>query len=206
MPNPSRIEAQLRLVPAGSQVFVVAIAALGGASLLISFLFIWLAVTQWYIPLVAGCLLIALASTAFWRSQRDIDQHGAPPTTIRDKVAGLEITADMRLFGPDGGKQLIAQIVTAMAYRRQLPEPDGLVGIDGKPVPGSLDTARARVQAVNDQITDGEQQVAKVLKTNRGDTDESPIAQLPTVRPPDASSLRSSNLPPQAVTNRGSDG
>ena len=109
----------------------------------------------------------------------------------------MELSADARSLGPDSGRTLISELVSVFAHRKPLPEPDGLIGTSGNPIPGSADEARARVSAINATVQTSDAQLVDVLtrKSSAAQIMQEPGAQLP-----DASSL-CNNLPPQQVAD-----
>jgi hypothetical protein len=190
------MSAALRLVPTKSQVFVLALTALGAASLLVSFALLAKGLQTWGVPFVSGWVCIAAAFYAWRRSHTDVDRHGAPPMMIKDSLTGVEASTDSRTLDNPAVRQLFSQLVSVMAHRAPLPPPDGLVGPDKRPIPGTQAEAIRRVEAVNVLAASLDKEAIASLRAPRETTELTQIRQadLPT-------SIDLRNLPPQSIEN-----
>lgn len=105
------------------------------------------------VPIVFGTAFEGVALWAWDKSRRDVDLVGARATKISDRSTGIEFTTDSRVIAA-GGLDLLREISVmfqVMASRKPLPDPDGLVGDDGQPIPGTKDAAVLRANKVNRQ-------------------------------------------------------
>jgi hypothetical protein len=144
------IGASLR--PGRSHVVVLWVGITGSLSLFASFLFLWFGKSEWVFPAVVGSVLLLAAIVMWLLSHRDQDMIDSRPTSVTDPGTGLAMTMDARNMSRADASKVFAEVVTRMAYRRALPEPDGLVAADGRPDPGRRDEAVRRVQQANMEV------------------------------------------------------
>ncbi|MBM1143634.1 hypothetical protein GN155_007585 [Alcanivorax sp. ZXX171] len=108
----------------------------------------WEGKSDAWIPILIGMCVFFFVVFAWWRAQKDTDLENSNPTTVLDG-SGNQITTDTRaLMSPDG-IQHMERIISALAHRAPLPEPDGLIDHEGNPIPNTKEDARLRVDAAN---------------------------------------------------------
>lgn len=189
----TRLQTDVRLAPVRSQVVLLAFVILGGCCLAVAFWFLWKSVNTWYVPLVTGTVLLALSAAGWLRSHRDIDRQGAHPFMVRDTSTGREVSADVRALDQQTTREWISRAVTALAYQRPLPDPDGLIDSAMNPLPKTKAAATERVATANAEAERYRAQLFGALRpsesaTETAQTKAAPLPSLPTA-----------GMPPQIV-------
>jgi len=186
------VKASFNFSPARSQVVLLSFAFIGGVSLCVSFWFLFKQLNTWYIPFLTGSALLCTAFLGWSRSRKDVDRDGASPFVVRVPGIGAEISSDIRALDQRPVKEMFAALVTAVAHQSKLPEPDGIVGPDLKPVPDSQLLAAERVKMANDEA---EKRQAIILATLARRDADPPVAQIPRTDVP--TSIPLEHVPPQ---------
>ena len=100
-------------------------------------------------PILIGFMGLLGSFVGWFRAQPQTDLESASKTALVDKEAGLEIHTDSRTLVSKQAVQAIGQLFTTLAHRQPLPEPDGMVGSNGEPIPDAKEKAAAIVRDVN---------------------------------------------------------
>lgn len=142
-----------KLIPRGSHVVLTAFVLV----MLVALLFAFLSSSNLVVFFTfSGIFLIMLLATCtLWlRSHHDIDQ--LPPSHFNveytDKDGSTSVSFPSASIKNAGRMADLERILSVLRHRAPLPEPDGLVGASGEPIPKAVDMARERVNFVNDQI------------------------------------------------------
>jgi hypothetical protein len=148
------------LKPERSQVFVIALAVAMMICFGVSFYFMWLGQPLWWVPFISAWIFTFLACGAWFLSHKNVDLHGATPTTVAiTPDGGISLTADPRLLFSEQGKVAVADIIHAVTYRQPLPAPAGIVDESGVPIPDSATEAAHAVDAINAEVTRAKNEV-----------------------------------------------
>lgn len=146
----TNLNASVNIKPKGSQsiVFLLTIAFI--VCLVAGFVFTIWDKNYWPPFGFAGVLLLVVV--ILWlRSHRDIDTPPPPPTNIvsADGTSVTSISTDSNLVSSIGGIEGLSSLLSIVVHRMPLPEPDGLVDNQGKPIPQTESEARDRVETAN---------------------------------------------------------
>jgi hypothetical protein len=144
------LKAGVTLTPERSQVFIVAMLVLAGIALVAGLVFLWYKPEICWVPFSFALLFAGVASIGWFRSHSNVDLHGAAPTTVSSSENGaIQLSTDLRTLLTPEALIGLTQVVELITYRQPIPEPDGLVGKGGIPIPLSKEQAVSRVHAVN---------------------------------------------------------
>lgn len=156
--EPGNIRAELRteigLKPERSHVFVVTLAGIAAFCFAIGFLFLWFKPNHSWVPFFLGGVCLVLSCVAWNRSHKNVDLANAVPTRIVDESTGIQVTTDTRALMSPEPIQHLERLFSLLSHREPLPEPDGLVGIDGSILPNSKDEAIRRIHEANKAAAD----------------------------------------------------
>lgn len=135
--------------PDRSQVVLVSLIIGSIVSLILGAILIAIDKQGW----VFVALAVVLMGAVVWgwqRSQRDTDLAQAHPTTVA-LSDGANLSTDSRIFSSQDRVQNFVQLVEALALRKPLPEPSGLVDSNGSVIPGSMQEAVRVVDNINEE-------------------------------------------------------
>ncbi len=131
-----------------SQSVIVIVSLAATICYLIGFAFIWFEKNYIWIPFAAGTLLYLFVFCAWFKAQSDTDLDSSVPTSISDS-RGITVSTDARSLKSPELIQLLNNVFECAANREPLPEPDGLVDKEGKPIPNSKMEATEKVVQAN---------------------------------------------------------
>ena len=145
-----QLKASLSATPKGSHVVLSLLVIAMIMCLVAGCLLIWLDKT--YLPaFVFAGILLAVIGILWYLSHRDIDSPSYHPTNIVS-TDGTNLTAiftdNNNIQTPEVLQGLVA-VLSMSLHRTPLPEPDGLVDENGRPVPQSEEEALERVKSAN---------------------------------------------------------
>ena len=148
----SRIRAKVDTNPRGSHVVILCLVGVLLFCLAATFFFIYDEKNYWP-PLVLSLVILVVIVLFWFFSRRDIDGGSIPPVNISmtDGTRSTTLSLHHRSITEGHSRAALLQILSHVLNRSPLPEPDGLVDHDGKPVPESIDEAKQRVDAANNQ-------------------------------------------------------
>ena len=107
----------------------------------------------------------------------------------------MEVSSDLRALDDISVRKVIADSVTAMAHRQPLPEPNGLVDADMRPIPDSAEEARQRVSETNSMADARDSAICAGLQGNKSS------GATQTAGGAAALKIDTSRLPPQVAEN-----
>ncbi|HKU18369.1 MAG TPA: hypothetical protein VJP80_03770 [Candidatus Saccharimonadales bacterium] len=183
-----KLSANVSAKPIRSHALLLVMALAGLICLVIAFFFLWHKLSNFWIPLVPGVALLAFVGIAWFWSQRDVDWANATPLSVTSR-GGDVVTTDIRALTVKGALEKIVTLCTSLANRTPLPPPDGLIDMNGRPIPESAKDAISRVNEVN--------QLAKELTDRSID-----YLTMHQTRAAQASSLQPRELPHELNLNR----
>ena len=181
----------VKLKPERSQVFVVALAVISGISLVAGCLFLWHKPVYSWVPFLFSVLFGGTSIFAWTKSHKNIDLAGAAPTTISKSGANIQVSTDSRALTSPETIQALEKIFALLGHREPLPEPDGLIGADGKPTTGSKLEAEARVRQANDEASRLAKDAAILFGGERAES----IVEQPQMNAPGNGVLIKTNAP-----------
>lgn len=159
-----KLDTTVSLNPLRSQVVLVTLALIGAVALTFSFMSLRGSFVEWVVPLAVGVALLSFVCKAWWRSQGDIDREGGLPTKLIGGTDGsFELSADPRVAPTDELRDLYARVITISAYRKPLPNPNGIVNATFQPVPDSGRHAAALVTETNRQAAQHIEEMREAL-------------------------------------------
>jgi hypothetical protein len=172
-----KADASVALIPKGNQIavniiFIIAAGFLAAA--------VWLEVSdkKWILAALVGVVFFCLGGFFWWKSHKNESLQKAHPFVMKVGQGdnSVEVSSDARsLPALDYLKGILGQY-SAIFHRVPLPEPSGTVGVDGKPIEGSIDTARSRVKAANDLAQEQSNEAAsKICSHINGLSSTSPV-------------------------------
>ena len=148
----SKIGAKIDISPRGSHVVILCLVVALLFCLAATFFFIHHEKNYWP-SLIIALVILAVIVLLWFLSRRDIDGESIPPVNISMTNGAKSTTLSLhhRSITEEDSRAALLQILSQALNRSPLPEPDGLVDHDGKPLPESIDEARQRVDAANSQ-------------------------------------------------------
>ena len=148
----SKIGAKISVNPKGSHAVILCLVGVLLFCLSATFFFIYDEKNYWP-PLIFSLVLLAIIVLLWFLSHRDIDGGSIPPVNISttDGTKSTTLSLHHRSIPEGGALAAFLQALSQVINRSPLPEPDGLVDHDGKPIPESVDEAKQRVDAANSQ-------------------------------------------------------
>ncbi|MES2400199.1 MAG: hypothetical protein V4573_09450 [Pseudomonadota bacterium] len=159
----AQVDAQLKLLPSRSQVFVLGLLVLSGLGFFVGCAFLWHEKPSAWVPFLF-CVGFLLAGGFAWqRSQGDTDLDGAHPTKLNLAAGTIQLETDSRTLSSREKIQHIGSLISMLGHRDVLPEPDGLVSASGEPLPEQKQEAIARVTAANEEAAHAAVVAAKIL-------------------------------------------
>lgn len=143
-----KLNANVSAKPIRSHALLLIMALAGLICLVIAFFFLWHQLSVFWIPLVLGIALLAFVGIAWFWSQRDVDWANATPLSVTSREGDV-VTTDIRALKVMGALEKIVTLCTSLANRTPLPPPDGLIDVNGRPIPESAKDAVSRINEVN---------------------------------------------------------
>jgi len=154
--------AKLVLVPKGNQVAVIT---------LLSFSAIFFAASVWLeysgksygLSLSGAVVFLVFGSIAWWVSHKNEALSQSHPLTI-NMVKGdqsVAISSDARSLPEASYVQTVLSHWSALIFRKNLPEADGVVGTDGIPLPDTKGQAKVVVDNAN---AEADEQIVNAVK------------------------------------------
>lgn len=189
-------KAKIAIRPRGSQAFLVTLAVVGGVSVVSGFGLLALGRPGGVAATTIGVSILVAACIGWLLSHREADLDGAHATTIVDQSSGVSVSTDSRVIAAPASIRGLAQLFEALAHRKPLPEPDGLVDAEGRPIPDSKETAVAEVQKINEEL---QEQTMSTIRQLAGDDPGVAQEQPQPLKPPIDSEAGSLNLPERDV-------
>lgn len=188
--NPSaNVNADLKVNTAKSQSVLVLLIVVGLICYVSGFAFMWYEKPGYWVPLILGSLIFTFVFHAWYKAQNDTDLENSLPTSIND-CFGNSVSTDMRALKSPEFVQVLHDLFSVGANREPLPEPDGLVNEQGKPIPNSRQEASKAVTKVNSEA----EILAKAIQSEIGVQNEPKyeFGQIDSEKPFEAS-LRDTN-------------
>lgn len=148
----SKFNTRIRVSPKGSHAIILSLVGVLLFCLATTFFFIYHEKNYWPSLILSVAILIVIV--LLWLSSRqDVDGSSIPSVNISTTDGTNSTTVSMHHRSIAEGDRLTAflQVLSQVLNRSPLPEPDGLVDSDGKPVPQSIDEARQRIESANNQ-------------------------------------------------------
>jgi hypothetical protein len=119
MENASSFRTILNIASDRSQGLVLLLGVGGIFVLLVSFAFMWVGKTLWWIPLVVALCLVAASLCCWVRSHRDIDRRDGLATTISHTGdGGFSISLDPRTMKAEQIRELFGQVLVALPLKQ----------------------------------------------------------------------------------------
>ena len=176
----AEVKADVNLAPKGSQIFVFSSLLLSAFSLIVGFVFLWYKHEYSWVPFLFTFLLGLLSSVAWFKSYKNVDLGGAPPTTISATPSGIYMATDARTLLSFESLQALDKILNLLVHRVPLPDADGLLDEQGTPLPTQKTQASKRVQKANQEAENLTKETVKFLgSTGSADLVEQPKLQEP---------------------------
>jgi hypothetical protein len=164
--NPASLKANISVTPKLSQSVIVTLILVSLVPLSVGFYFLWHEKSYVWVPFFIFLLLIGLAITCWWKSQKVIDMSNASPTTVLDKD-GNQIITDSRMLESANAVEQMGILFQSIGARQPLPEPDGLVNETGEIIENSQSNALQRANEINQNIKeDTDYFIQKAIKGN----------------------------------------
>ncbi len=148
----SKFNTRISVSPKGSHAIILSLVGVLLFCLATTFFFIYHEKNYWPSLILSVAILIVIV--LLWLSSRqDVDGSSIPSVNISTTDGTNSTTVSMHHRSIAEGDRLTAflQVLSQVLNRSPLPEPDGLVDSDGKPVPQSIDEARQRIESANNQ-------------------------------------------------------
>ena len=146
----TKLKASVSLTPPGSHIAILSLIVILGISLLVTFAFVFYGTNYW-IPLTASAVLLIVIVVFWFHSHRDIDHASISPTTLSTTDGNNSTTFSVHPRAKHSVEEfaVMERILSTIRNRSPLPDPDGLVDKNGRPVPNSQHDARERVASTN---------------------------------------------------------
>lgn len=146
----ANVSANLHLKPELSQVSIIVLLIISGASFLTSFYFSWHE-KSWWLPAITGSVCLVLSGIAWWRSQRAVDLGNSSPTEISG-TNGLRVITDTRTIDSESAANNLARIIETISLRQPLPPASGIVSENGDVLDNSEADGRKATEEINSLI------------------------------------------------------
>ncbi|PHR65560.1 hypothetical protein [Alcanivorax sp.] len=163
----AKVSTDIKISAKRSQSAPLILIVISGISLIVAFVFLWYQPTKSWIGFIFCIIFGATGSFLWWHSHRNSEFDSGTPTTITDGKSGLSVTADPRLIDNKNAAEMLASLITTIAYRKPLPEPDGLVDSNGNPDPSQKNKAEDIVHQANQQAEHAAKQFQQTKTTNQ---------------------------------------
>lgn len=152
------LKASVALKPTGSQIFLVALAAV----VIVSLILAAFSRAELSFYFLAFAFAVVLAACAIWlKSQSEIDLSGAHPTKIVHQ-SGANVSMDLRALKNPQAASAISSIFETFD-RQELPPPDGLVDKNLNPIPNSAEEAKRQIAVLNEKVRESKKLLAERL-------------------------------------------
>ncbi|MES2245234.1 MAG: hypothetical protein V4639_20425 [Pseudomonadota bacterium] len=194
----ANLDAQVKLLPSRSQVFVILLALLSGLAFIVGCLFLWHEKPSSWVPFMFALFFGVPAGAAWLLSHKNTDLDGAHPTKVVLTENGIQIETDSRTLASRQPFQQLEKIIGIAGHRVPLPEPDGLVSELGLPIPTQKAEAIERVNRANEEATRATMSAVKFLCNPNGASDENGTIEAPMSLPANVAAL-SMNKPEEGL-------
>lgn len=186
-------KAAVAVRPIKSQVFLVVLAIIGASCLAFGFFLLREYHSYAWLPMAVGAVILLVSCLGWLIAQKDTDLEAGLPTTITDSK-GFSLSTDTRTLNSPNKVMQLASLLTIIAQRQTLPEPEGLVDENGKPISGSKEEAKCRVADVNHMIQTSTNEVIAAF----GESSRPSDSIQPRLEEPQSEILMQTNIPPNA--------
>ena len=159
MPIP-KITAAVKFVPKGSQVVILALVVVLGITLVYSFHF-YLTNVPIVLPISVSFVLLATIVILWLLSHHHVDRKRQQPTelSIWEENRSSKISIPPGELSSNDYLKLFDRAISSTMHRKPLPNPNGFVDQSGNPVPSSQENARRKVEEINSEIRDLQDQL-----------------------------------------------
>lgn len=147
----AKINADVSLSANKSQALPLALMGLSAISLVASLFFLAITPERCWLPVVFTIAFASVGVVLWTRSHKVSELDGGNPTEIFDSQRGLRVSTDSRALESPVAVQHLAELLSQVAHRRPLPEPDGMVDGQGNPQPQKKIEAQELVSKINVQ-------------------------------------------------------
>ncbi|WP_414430345.1 hypothetical protein ACMG4M_15405 [Alcanivorax sp. IL3] len=147
----AKLSADVKIVAQKSQAAPLALLGLCALSLIGGFFFLWHQPERSWICFLFSFLFLAVGTICWWLSHKRSDLDSGAPTIIDSKKTGLSLTTDSRLLDSKSSAETLARLITEIAHREPLPEPDGMIDENGIPNPERKAEAKKIVDEANEE-------------------------------------------------------
>ncbi|MCS3512559.1 hypothetical protein [Pseudomonas grimontii] len=164
------VQAEIKVSPQKSQIFIAISAIASACSLLACFAFLWTGRERWEIPLYAAAAAGLVAFICWLISHRNSDLSGGAPTEIKISPEQLSVTIDPRADLNKNILQGVSDYINTIVSRQPLPISSGVVNADGTIVKDSGAAAEVEVNRLNQIAAAQLQQVIKLFGVQKKDS------------------------------------
>lgn len=159
----ANLKADVSISANKSQALPLSLVGLSAISLIAGFIFLWLEPTKCWLPIMLAVVFAGAGGALWWRSHKASELEGGSPTEVVDTQRGVRVLTDSRSLESPVAVQHLAELVTQIAHRCPLPEPDGMVDAQGNPQPNRKQEAVLLVGQANSQASGIVRGVAQIL-------------------------------------------
>lgn len=147
----ANVQADIKVSATKSQALPLALVGLSALSLVAGFIFLWQQPEKCWLPILLSLVFAGSGGWLWWRSHKSSELDGGSPTEVVDASRGLRVTTDSRSLESPIAVQHLAELVSQVAHRQELPEPDGMINSIGTPDPSRKGEASHAVALANGQ-------------------------------------------------------
>jgi hypothetical protein len=181
MRSKAKAEVKASLVPAKSQVLLVALVVAGIFAVCCGTYLLSKGMDAGW-GLVGVAVLIFLGSLWAWnKAQSDSDLENSHPTSVK-LPDGTDLTTDSRTLRSLTSTYNLARLLQELLHRKPLPTPDALVNETLEPIPNSTEQAKAVVDKINENTQTESNHILDTL--GLGSKDASHLQKLNETPPP----------------------
>jgi hypothetical protein len=155
----ANLKADVSLSANKSQALPLALIGLSAISLIAGFVFLAIEPGKCWLPIALAVTFCIGGAVLWWRSHKSSEFEGSSTTEIIDSERGLRVSTDSRALESPMAIQHLAGLLTQVAHRSPLPEPDGMIDMHGIPQPHR----KLEAQSIVNQANSEAQSIVQVL-------------------------------------------